>query len=216
MRAALRVMDESPACTPSEPAEYLRARVAARASGRRASVAGFSDVDAKELHTKYATALVNAAGDPRCAHRDHATELHNFLSRSEHCVCDAAVVARAIDPRGLTESDARAIYADLRKVCSSDGDARDGAARGFESHPVLLRRRLGDHAAAIRLILDVVTHEGVAGAEAAARSTSSGANPAARECVRRVPERDRPDPRSANRARARGAATATRTRPPRC
>ena len=200
LRAALRVMDESPACTPSEPAEYLRARVAARASGRRASVAGFSDVDAKELHTKYATALVNAAGDPRCAHRDHATELHNFLSRSEHCVCDAAVVARAIDPRGLTESDARG---DLRGFAQSlvrrDGDALGTVpcTRGFESHLVLLRRRLGDHAAAIRLILDVVTHEGgVAGAEAAAEKyverCQSGR---ARFSVRRVPESETdPDP----------------------
>ena len=197
LRAALRVLDESPACTPSEPAEYLRARVAARASGHRASVAGFSDVDAKELHTKYATALVNAAGDPRCAHRDHATELHNFLSRSEHCVCDAAVVARAIDPRGLTESDARG---DLRGFAQSlvrDGGDALGTVpctRGFESHLVLLRRRLGDHAAAIRLILDVVTHEGgVAGAEAAAEKyverCQSGR---ARFSVRRVPERDRP------------------------
>ena len=143
---------------------------------------------------------MNAAGDPRCAHRDHATELHNFLSRSEHCVCDAAVVARAIDPRGLTESDARG---DLRGFAQSLV-RRDGGAlgtvpctRGFESHLVLLRRRLGDHAAAIRLILDVVTHEGgVAGAEAAAEKyverCQSGR---ARFSVRRVPDSETdPDP----------------------
>ena len=68
-------------------------------------------------------------------------------------------------------------------------------ARGFESHLVLLRRRLGDHAAAIRLILDVITHEGgVAGAEAAAEKyverCQSGR---ARFSVRRVGETD-PDP----------------------
>jgi hypothetical protein len=58
---------------------------------------------------------------------------------------------------------------------------------------VLLRRRLGDHAAAIRLILDVMTHEGgVAGAEAAAEKyverCQSGR--AARRTVRLLGETD--------------------------
>ncbi|ACO68077.1 predicted protein [Micromonas commoda] len=173
-RTALRVLDESPACGTAEPAEYLRAMMASFASGafvRR----GPSDIDAKDLQTKYALALVNAARDPNVAsgaHRDHATELHNFLSSYSDGPCDAAVVARAIDPRGLTESDARGDLRGCKSLVSRDGEALGAdpcTIRGFESHLVLLRRRLGDHAAAIRLILDVITHEGgVAGAEAAA------------------------------------------------
>ena len=171
-RTALRVLDESPACGTAEPAEYLRAMMASFASG--AFVRRGFDIDAKDLHTKYALALVNAARDPNVAsgaHRDHATELHNFLSSYSDGPCDAAVVARAIDPRGLTESDARGDLRGWKSLVSRDGEAlrTDPCTRGFESHLVLLRRRLGDHAAAIRLILDVITHEGgVAGAEAAA------------------------------------------------
>ena len=176
-----------PACL-SEPRSTF-----ARGHGRAADVAHpsrLSDVDAKELHTKYA-ALVNAAGD-RCATGTRRTSA--FLS--SRTACDAAVVARAIDPRGLTESDARG---DLRG-CKSLATSRDGEAlrtdpcpRGFESHLVLLRRRLGDHAAAIRLILDVITHEGgVAGAEAAAEKyverCQSGR--AARRTVRLLGETD--------------------------
>lgn len=174
LRAALRVLEDSPACGVGEPAEYLRAMMASFGAGGR--VRRRSDFDAKDLHTKYALALLNAARDPvASARRDHATELHNFLSATSDWRCDAAVVARAIDPAGLTESDARG---DLRgfspnpvgpaRTDPNASDPRDDI-RGFESHLVLLRRRLGDHAAAIRLILDVITHEGgVAGAEAAA------------------------------------------------
>ena len=197
-RTALRVLDESPACGTAEPAEYLRAMMASFASGafvRR----GPSDIDAKDLHTKYALALVNAARDPNVAsgaHRDHATELHNFLSSYSDGPCDAAVVARAIDPRGLTESDARGDLRGWKSRISRDGEALGAdpcTIRGFESHLVLLRRRLGDHAAAIRLILDVMTHEGgVAGAEAAAEKyverCQSGR--AARRTVRLLGETD--------------------------
>ena len=110
LRAALRVLEDSPACGVGEPAEYLRAMMASFGAGGRNVCRGGLDFDAKDLHTKYALALLNAAGDPvACAHRDHATELHNFLSATSDWRCDAAVVARAIDPAGLTESDARAI-----------------------------------------------------------------------------------------------------------
>ena len=174
LRAALRVLEDSPACGVGEPAEYLRAMMASFGAGGRVRRVP-SDFDAKDLHTKYALALLNAARDPvACAHRDHATELHNFLSATSDWRCDAAVVARAIDPAGLTESDARGDLRGFSPVSQSvrmdpnASDPRDDI-RGFESHLVLLRRRLGDHAAAIRLILDVITHEGgVAGAEAAA------------------------------------------------
>ena len=199
-RTALRVLDESPACGTAEPAEYLRAMMASFASG--AFVRRGFDIDAKDLHTKYALALVNAARDPNVAsgaHRDHATELHNFLSSYSDGPCDAAVVARAIDPRGLTESDARGDLRGWKSLVSRDGEAlrTDPCTRGFESHLVLLRRRLGDHAAAIRLILDVIAHEGgVAGAEAAAEKyverCQSGR---ARFSVRRVPDSETdPDP----------------------
>ena len=83
--------------------------------------------------------------------RDHATELHNFLSRSDYF--DARVVAHAVDPLNLTESDPKG---DLRGWSSGKPIAAHPSVRGFASHLVLLRQKLGDHAAAIRLILDVV------------------------------------------------------------
>ena len=86
--------------------------------------------------------------------RDHATELHNFLSRSDYF--DARVVAHAVDPLNLTESDPKG---DLRGWSSGKPIAAHPSVRGFASHLVLLRQKLGDHAAAIRLILDVVHGE---------------------------------------------------------
>ena len=88
------------------------------------------------------------------SHRDHATELHNFLSRSDYF--DARVVAHAVDPLNLTESDPKG---DLRGWSSGKPIAAHPSVRGFASHLVLLRQKLGDHAAAIRLILDVVHGE---------------------------------------------------------
>jgi hypothetical protein len=82
------------------------------------------------------------------SHRDHATELHNFLSRSDYF--DARVVAHAVDPLNLTESDPKG---DLRGWSSGKPIAAHPSVRGFASHLVLLRQKLGDHAAAIRLIL---------------------------------------------------------------
>ena len=81
-------------------------------------------------------------------YRDHATELHNFLSRSDYF--DARVVANAVDPHDLTESDPKG---DLRGWSSGKPIAAHPSVRGFASHLVLLRQKLGDHAAAIRLIL---------------------------------------------------------------
>ena len=198
-------------------AEYLRAMMASFASGafvRR----GPSDFDAKDLHTKYALALVNAARDPNVAcgaHRDHATELHNFLSSYSDGPCDAAVVARAIDPRGLTESDARG---DLRGCKSLVLDGRRSAPDGSvharvrvppgAAPPAARRPRRGDS-----------PHTGRYNARGRRRRRGSRGG----EVRRAVPIRPpRGEPfgywakpitgsRVANRERARGAATATRT-----
>ena len=163
LRAALRVLEDSPACGVGEPAEYLRAMMASFGAGGRNVCRGGLDFDAKDLHTKYALALLNAARDPvACAHRDHATELHNFLSATGLAVRRRGR-GEGDRPGGLTESregHLRGLVPSVR----TDGSERFGSEGRYTwvrvppgaAPPAARRPRRGD-----RLILDVITHESV-------------------------------------------------------